>query len=114
MKKIHKDKKRLCRTNVQKIIIATNAILGIIKIVVNNLTNGNGFMFNFHNTIIFNLTSLNILSTSVPKCNETQNFCIYFLCSQFEIIKFRKGDDDKDLSVNGKMSYFRILIKKLS
>ena len=34
--------------------------------------------------------------------------------TQFEIIKFRKGDDDKDLSVNGKTPYFRILIKKLS
>ena len=32
--------------------------------------------------------------------------------TQFEIIKFRKGDDDKDLSVNGKTPYFRILIKK--
>ena len=32
---------------------------------------------------------------------------------QFEIIKFRKGDDDKDLSVNGKTPYFRILIKKI-
>jgi hypothetical protein len=30
---------------------------------------------------------------------------------QFEIIKFRKGNDDKDLSVNGKCPYFRILIK---
>jgi hypothetical protein len=30
---------------------------------------------------------------------------------QFEIIKFRKGDDGKDLSVNGKSPYFRILIK---
>ncbi len=33
--------------------------------------------------------------------------------TQFEIIKFRKGNDDKDLSVNGKCPYFRILIKKL-
>ena len=32
--------------------------------------------------------------------------------SQFEIVKFRKGDDDKDLCVNGKCPYFRILIKK--
>lgn len=32
--------------------------------------------------------------------------------NQFEIVKFRKGDDDKDLSVNGKCPYFRILIKK--
>lgn len=31
---------------------------------------------------------------------------------QFEIIKFRKGDDDKDLLVNGKSPYFRILIKE--
>ena len=32
--------------------------------------------------------------------------------TQFEIVKFRKGDDDKDLSVNGKCPYFRILIRK--
>lgn len=31
--------------------------------------------------------------------------------SQFEIIQFRKGDDGKDLSINGKCPYFRILIK---
>ncbi|MBO5760329.1 MAG: adenine-specific methyltransferase EcoRI family protein [Lentisphaeria bacterium] len=31
---------------------------------------------------------------------------------QFEIIKFRKGMDDKDLSINGKCPYFRILIRK--
>ena len=30
---------------------------------------------------------------------------------QFEIIKFRKGNDEKDLSINGKSPYFRILIK---
>ena len=30
---------------------------------------------------------------------------------QFEIIKFRKGDDDKDLMINGKVPYFRIIIK---
>lgn len=34
--------------------------------------------------------------------------------TQFEIIKFRKGNDDKDLSVNGKCPYFRILIRKLA
>lgn len=33
---------------------------------------------------------------------------------QFEIIKFRKGDDEKDLSINGKCPYFRILIKKIN
>ena len=30
---------------------------------------------------------------------------------QFEIVKFRKGNDGKDLSINGKCPYFRILIK---
>jgi len=30
---------------------------------------------------------------------------------QFEIIKFRKGDNNKDLCINGKCPYFRILIK---
>ena len=31
---------------------------------------------------------------------------------QFEIVKFRKGNDEKDLSIGGKYPYFRILIKK--
>jgi hypothetical protein len=30
---------------------------------------------------------------------------------QFKLIKFRKGNDNKDLSINGKCPYFRILIK---
>ncbi len=32
--------------------------------------------------------------------------------NQFEIIRFRKGNDGKDLSVNGQCPYFRILIKQ--
>ena len=31
---------------------------------------------------------------------------------QFEILKFRKGNDDKDLSINGKCPYFRVIIRK--
>lgn len=31
---------------------------------------------------------------------------------QFEIIRYRKGNDDKDLTINGKSPYFRIIIKK--
>jgi len=31
---------------------------------------------------------------------------------QFEIIRFRKGDDGKDLSIDGKCPYFRILVRK--
>ncbi len=30
---------------------------------------------------------------------------------QFEIVRFRKGDDGKDLCINGKCPYFRILVK---
>ena len=32
--------------------------------------------------------------------------------AQFEIVKFRKGNDDRDLSVAGKCPYFRILIRR--
>ena len=32
--------------------------------------------------------------------------------AQFEIIQFKKGNDNKDLSYNWKTPYFRILIKK--
>lgn len=32
---------------------------------------------------------------------------------QFEIIQFRKGNDGKDLTVNGKYPYFRILIRRV-
>jgi hypothetical protein len=31
---------------------------------------------------------------------------------QFEIIRFRKGDDDKDLCINGKCPYFRIIVRR--
>lgn len=31
---------------------------------------------------------------------------------QFEIIKFRKGNDEKDLTINGKQPYFRVLLRK--
>lgn len=31
---------------------------------------------------------------------------------EFEIIRFRKGTDDKDLCINGKCPYFRILIRR--
>ena len=37
-----------------------------------------------------------------------ENYCP----EQFEIVKFRKGNDDKDLAINGKTPYFRILIRR--
>ena len=30
---------------------------------------------------------------------------------QFQIVGFRKGNDNKDLSINGKCPYYRILIR---
>ena len=32
---------------------------------------------------------------------------------QFKIIKFRKGNDGKDLSINGKYTYFRIIVQRI-
>ena len=32
---------------------------------------------------------------------------------QFEIVRFRKGVDERDLSINGKPTYFRIIIRKV-
>ena len=42
------------------------------------------------------------------------SFLHKFNPSQFEIIGFRKGDDGKDLKVNGKTPYFRILVRNIS
>lgn len=33
---------------------------------------------------------------------------------EFEIVRFRKGDDGKDLSIDGRCPYFRIIIRKRS
>lgn len=41
-------------------------------------------------------------------------FINYFNPTEFEIIKFRKGDDDKDLTIYGKPPYFRILVRNLN
>ena len=32
---------------------------------------------------------------------------------QFEIVRFRKGYDEKDLSINGQCPYFRIIIRQI-
>lgn len=65
-----------------------------------------------------NYDAINVDKTSEIPCdyNGDMGVPITFLDKynpeQFEIIKFRKGDDDKDLSINGKCPYFRILIRK--
>ena len=33
---------------------------------------------------------------------------------QFEIVRFRKGNDGKDLSIKGKYPYFRVIIRRKS
>lgn len=59
----------------------------------------------------------------VPRVNEIPmdwegamgvpiTFVDKFNPKQFEIIKFRKGDDNRDLTINGKSPSFRILIKR--
>ena len=65
-----------------------------------------------------NYDAINVDKVSEIPCDydEIMGVPITFLDkynpNQFEIIKFRKGNDDKDLSVNGKCPYFRILIKR--
>jgi len=64
-----------------------------------------------------NYNGINVNKTKdIPKDYEgfmgvPITFLHKFNPNQFEIIKFRKGDDEKDLSINGKCPYFRILIK---
>ena len=54
---------------------------------------------------------------SFRRCNGVIGVPITFLdkyCpEQFRIIGFRKGNDRKDLSVNGKCPYFRVLVQKV-
>ena len=38
--------------------------------------------------------------------------CTNYDLNNIEIVKFRKGDNDKDLCVNGEDKYFRVLVKK--
>ena len=72
--------------------------------------------------------------TSIPKCNESKNFCINYLCRQFTIIGLAADKRDENplwikgketyldekhkkfvgMVLNGKATYARIIIKKLS
>ena len=66
-----------------------------------------------------NYDAINVDKTyMIPKdYDEVMGVPISFLdkyCpTQFRIIKFRKGNDDKDLSINGVTPYFRILIQRI-
>ncbi|WP_297809991.1 adenine-specific methyltransferase EcoRI family protein [uncultured Finegoldia sp.] len=75
--------------------------------------NGNETMYPKYD----NYDGINVNKTvDIPKdYNGAMGVPITFLHKfnpeQFEIIKFRKGNDNKDLSVDGRCPYFRILIK---
>lgn len=64
-----------------------------------------------------NYDAINVNKTSDIPCDfggvmgVPITFLHKFNPDQFELIKFRKGEDEKDLSVAGKCPYFRILIK---
>lgn len=65
-----------------------------------------------------NYNAINVDKTSEIPCDYDGEvgvpitFLDKYNPGQFEIIKFRKGDDDKDLCINGKCPYFRIIIRK--
>ena len=65
-----------------------------------------------------NYDAINVNKVSEIPCdyNGVMGVPITFLDKynpdQFDIIKFRKGDDEKDLIINGKSPYFRILVKR--
>ena len=40
------------------------------------------------------------------------HFMVHYNPNQFEIVKFRKGNDNKDLRINGKDLFAKVLIKK--
>ena len=67
-----------------------------------------------------------LISISVPKCNKFQKFCI-LICTQFQIIDAREIAlkdklknkstfliKDADSAINGKPTYARICIKRVS
>ncbi len=103
-------------------IVATNSCLWLTNLTSNqrnediNLTNtylGNEVKYPKYD----NCDGINVNKTQdIPKdYHGLMGVPITFLHKynpeQFEIIRFRKGDDGKDLRINGKCPYFRILIR---
>ena len=56
-------------------------------------------------TIIDKVCSDGFIHFETPMLEESD--------SRYHIVKFRKGDDDKDLAINGYTPYFRVLIQKV-
>lgn len=67
-----------------------------------------------------NYEAINVDKTADIPCDYSGyigvpiTFLDKFNPEQFDIIKFRKGNDEKDLCINGKCPYFRIIIRKRS
>lgn len=51
-------------------------------------------------------------ATASSKMEGTITFMDKFNPDHFEIVRFRKGDDGRDLSINGVRLYFRIVVRK--
>lgn len=103
-------------------IIATNGCLWLTNLELNqrhedlDLTKvyaGNEAAYPFYD----NCYGINVNRTqAIPKdyaglMGVPITFLHKYNPEQFEIVRFRKGDDGKDLRVNGKCPYFRILVR---
>lgn len=52
-------------------------------------------------------------STNVSQLFKAERYTTGFsYADMFTIIKFRKGNDDKDLCINGVCPYFRVLVRR--
>lgn len=67
-----------------------------------------------------NYDAINVNKTADIPCNYDGvmgvpiTFMDKYNPKQFKIVKFRKGDDEKDLSIHGKCPYFRVLIQRVT
>ena len=112
----------VCIDNDGNAIVSTNNCLWLTNlelerrhedITLTKVYNGNEEAYPVYD----NCNGINVNKTKdIPKdYNGLMGVPITFLHrhnpDQFEIVRFRKGEDGKDLSINGKCPYFRILIK---
>ena len=112
----------ICTDNKGNAIVSTNNCLWLTNlelerrheyIKLTKVYNGNEQAYPAYD----NCNGINVNRTKdIPKdYNGLMGVPITFLHKynpdQFEIVRFRKGEDGKDLRINGKCPYFRILIK---
>jgi hypothetical protein len=84
------------------------------KIVLTSVYKGNESHYPFYD----NYKAINVNKTlDIPEdylgeIGVPITFLDKYNPDQFEIVRFRKGNDGKDLSINGKCPYFRIIIRR--